>query len=355
MAGKSTFGTVRTLKSGKHQARYLVDGKQVSAGTFETKKAAWAALARVQVTLEDGSWVDPALGKVTFREHAEAVLEHRAGDLRASTLVTYRQGLNSLVYPTFGNKPLSSITVQDIDRWWSKHQDKAPARKNAYMTMRMLFRYAVRWDHIETSPCMVEKAGADASKPRPEFRVDDFKSVLAHAALDMGPVFWTIFGGHLRIAEAAGLNRGDWHPEDGTLVVKRQYAAHGTKSLTPTKTGHQKRVKLLAPARAALEQHLADTTGQSWDPMFVGARGQRLTAHAIRAKWTAAPEAAGLPNMHVHDLRHVSLTLVARSGATLKDIMARGGHTTTAQAIRYQHSSAKQDAKVAAATDALLG
>lgn len=354
MAGRSTFGTVRTLSSGKHQARYLVDGKQVSAGTFKSKREAWASLARVQVEMDSGTWVDPALGKVNFRDHAAAVLEHRQGDLKDSTLVTYRQGLRTLVFPTFGSKALADITVQDVDRWWSSHQHVAPARKNAYMTMRMVFRYAIRWGLVESSPCMVEDAGKDTSKPRPEFTVADFKAILAQSDLDQGALLWTIFGGHLRIAEAAGLNRSDWHPEDGTLSVVRQYAAHGPRKLTTTKTGVQRRVKLLRPAREALEAYLADNPGHPWDAMFTGERGERMSTDTIRKKWNAARSAAGMDAMHVHDLRHISLTLVARSGATLKDVMARGGHTTPDAALRYQHSGAEQDALVAAATDQLL-
>jgi len=353
MAGRSTFGTVRTLSSGKHQARYLVDGKQVSAGTFKTKKEAWVSLARVQVQMDSGTWLDPALGKVTFKDHAEAVLEHRQGNLKDSTLVTYRQSLKTL-YPTFGSKSLADITIQDVDRWWSVHQHVAPSRKNAYFVMKMLFRHAVRWGLVETSPCLVEDAGKDMSKPRPEFTLADFKAILAQSHLDQGALLWVIFGGHLRIAEAAGLNRSDWHPEDGTLSVVRQYAAHGPKKLTTTKTGNQRRVKLLRPAREALEAYLADNAGRPWDAMFTGERGERMSTDTIRKKWNAARSAAGLEAMHVHDLRHVSLTLVARSGATLKDIMARGGHTTSDAALRYQHSGAEQDALVAAATDALL-
>ncbi|MCE0458432.1 tyrosine-type recombinase/integrase [Curtobacterium flaccumfaciens] len=353
MSGKSTFGTVRTLGSGKFQARYLVNGKQVSAGTYVTKKAAWAALARVQVEQEDGSWVDPAVGKVKFRDHAEAVLEHRKGDLRDTTRRHYAYVLQSLVYPAFGHKALKDITIEDIDRWWSKHQHIAAGRKNAYMTMRMVFRYAVRWGHIEASPCMVEKAGADASKPRPEFTVDDFKAVLAHSDLDQGALLWTVFGGHLRVAEAAGLNRRDYDRATGVLTVERQYPS-GSKRCTPTKTGAVKKVKLLAPARAALEAHLDSTFGFPNDAMFVGQRGHRLRTDMIRRRWNEARKAAGLPTMHVHDLRHIGLTLVARSGATLKDIMSRGGHTTSGQALRYQHTSQEQDAKVADAADALL-
>ncbi len=52
----------------------------------------------------------------------------------------------------------------------------------------------------------------------------------------------------------------------------------------------------------------------------------------IRAK-------AGLPAMHLHDLRHVALTNYARlPEVTLADVMALGGHRSERVAMRYQHS-----------------
>jgi integrase len=353
MTGKKTDGTVRRLGVGRYQARYTYQGKQYSGGVFASEREARRALGAIYAAMNRGDHKDPALGKVKFRDHAEAVLEHRT-DLRETTKRHYRSVLQSLVYPTFGNKALQDITIESVDRWWSSLDHIPAGRKNAYMTMSGVFRFAVRWGRIEKSPCQVVRAGADASKPRPTFTVDDFKAVLAHSDLDMGAILWTIFGGHLRNAEAAGLCRKDYDRATGVLTVERQFPM-GSKVLTPTKTGHVKKVKLLAPARAALEAHLDSTFGYPNDAMFTSERGYRMSTEMIRKRWNEARSAAGVPAMHVHDLRHVSLTLVALSGATLKDLMSRGGHTTTGQAIRYQHTSAEQDARVADATDALLG
>jgi integrase len=349
---KKVDGTVRRLGPGRFQGRYTFDGRQESAGVFASERDAWRALAVVHADMAKGEHKDPALGRVKFKDHAAAVLVHRV-ELRDTTRRHYAYVLRSLVLPTFGDKALKDITIEDVDRWWSSLQHMAPGRKNGYFVMKMVFRYAVRWGHVEVSPCQVEKAGADASARRPEFTVNDFKAVLAQSDLDQGALLWTTFGGHLRVAEAAGLNRRDYDRTTGVLTVERQFPS-GARTCTPTKTGHVKKVKLLTPARAALEAHLDATSGYVNDPMFTGTNGRRLSTDTIRKKWNVAREAAGLPTMHIHDLRHISLTLVARSGATLKDLMARGGHTTTSQAIRYQHTSAEQDAMVAAATDALL-
>lgn len=355
MAGKVAFGTVRTLASGRSQARYLANGKQVSAGTYRTAREAWKALAAVQTDLDRGEHVVAAAGRVTFAQHAEAVLEHRRGDLRDSTLRNYRQFLRVQLDPTFGRMALADITVQDVDRWWSRWSDKPGVRKNAYFVGSMVFRYAIRWQLVKTSPFMVEKAGADPSKKRPTFSVDDFRSVVAHAPLELGAALWVMFGAHLRVAEVAGLNRGDYDPTTKSLNVVRQYASNGPRALTPTKTGSHKRVKLLAPAVAALEAHLADTSGLPYDAMFRGVSGARMAPRVIQDAFAKARTAAGHPEMHVHDARHIGLTLVAQSGAaSLRDVMTRAGHTTVQASVRYLHTSPEQDARVAAATDALL-
>jgi len=357
MAEKVAFGTVRTLASGRFQARYLTDGKQVSAGTFRTAREAWKALAAIQTDLDRGEHVAADAGRVTFAQHAEAVLEHRKGDLRDSTLRNYRQFLRVQLNPTFGRMALADISVQDVDRWWSRWSDKPGARKNAYMVGSMVFRYAMRWQLVKSSPFMVEKAGADPSKKRPTFTANDFRSVVAHAPLELGAAFWVLFGAHLRVAEVAGLNRGDYDPKTKTktLNVVRQYASNGPRALTPTKTGNHKRVKLLAPAVAALEAHLASTTGAPFSPMFTGVSGARMAPRIIQDAFAKARTAAGHPGMHVHDARHIGLTLVAQSGvASLRDVMARAGHTTVQASVRYLHTSPEQDAKVAAAVDAIL-
>lgn len=50
-----------------------------------------------------------------------------------------------------------------------------------------------------------------------------------------------------------------------------------------------------------------------------------------------AREAAGRPDLHLHDLRHTGAVLAAQVGATLPELMERLGHSTPSAAMRYQH------------------
>jgi hypothetical protein len=71
-------------------------------------------------------------------------------------------------------------------------------------------------------------------------------------------------------------------------------------------------------------------------------------------KWAAIRDQLGVPDLHLHDLRHTGNTLAAQSGASLRDLMTRMGHDSPAAALIYQHSSRASDAAIAAALDARL-
>ena len=68
-----------------------------------------------------------------------------------------------------------------------------------------------------------------------------------------------------------------------------------------------------------------------------------------------AREAAGRPDLRLHDLRHTGAVLAAQTGATLAELMARLGHSTPAAAMRYQHAARDRDKAIAAALSELAG
>src|SRR5665647_1387032 len=54
------------------------DGRTRSAGSFPSSRAALRAAAREQGKVSDGTWLDPTLGKITFRDFVETVDADRA-------------------------------------------------------------------------------------------------------------------------------------------------------------------------------------------------------------------------------------------------------------------------------------
>jgi integrase len=61
-----------------------------------------------------------------------------------------------------------------------------------------------------------------------------------------------------------------------------------------------------------------------------------------------------MPELHFHDLRHTGGTLSAASGATLKELMARLGHSSVRAAMIYQHATRDRDQAIAKALGAFV-
>jgi integrase len=65
--------------------------------------------------------------------------------------------------------------------------------------------------------------------------------------------------------------------------------------------------------------------------------------------WLPALQAAGLPLIHFHDLRHTGNNLAADAGAGLRELMERMGHSTTRAALTYLHASDERQRAIAEA------
>jgi hypothetical protein len=61
-----------------------------------------------------------------------------------------------------------------------------------------------------------------------------------------------------------------------------------------------------------------------------------------------------MSGLHFHDLRHVGGTLAAGTGASLKELMARLGHSSTRAAMIYQHATRDRDQAIAKALGGLV-
>ena len=78
-----------------------------------------------------------------------------------------------------------------------------------------------------------------------------------------------------------------------------------------------------------LTKHLTNYVGPDpEDLLFTGEKGGPLRRHVWQVIWEQARSEVGMPEFHFHDLRHTGNTLVAATGASTKELMARMGHAS---------------------------
>ncbi|NLF16748.1 MAG: tyrosine-type recombinase/integrase, partial [Lentisphaerae bacterium] len=124
---------------------------------------------------------------------------------------------------------------------------------------------------------------------------------------------------------------------------------------TPKSDAGIRVVSIPKSVKPALKRHLADHTGpESDDLLFPAASGKHLHPSSLMKHFRKARAAAGRDDLRFHDLRHTAATTAALTGATLAELMARMGHSTSEAALAYQHVAAERDKQIAAGIDKLI-
>lgn len=345
---RTKFGTLRVTSAGRFNARYPLNGKQVSAGTFDTETDARHRLDEIEVDLRRGVHWDDRKGKVKVKQFMTEYMVHRKNLVSEGEYRNNQSYLRRHILPAFGDWRIEDLDEEALDMWWVA-QPPTETRRNVYAFLRKAMRTAVKWRYIRTSPCQVEQPSKAVGEPRPTWTVADYKKVLAltperfHAPLEV------LFAGHLRLGELIGLNASDYDRRTGRISVTKQFTNLG--HMTDTKTGQHKNIELLTNGVAAMESELPAFGSM---PLFRGVKGGRLPRASLQKAWNRAVADAGFENFHVHDVRHVSLSLLQEAGVPPRDIQYRGGHASAMSTFRYQHTDASRDAAAAAATNVLL-
>ena len=101
--------------------------------------------------------------------------------------------------------------------------------------------------------------------------------------------------------------------------------------------------------------HLEQYTAAGDDNLiFTGPKNGPLRRSNFSGTWRRAVDATGLAGLHFHDLRHTGNHIAASTGASLRELMSRMGHSTTRAALVYQHRTAERDRVIAAAMSQLV-
>jgi integrase len=106
--------------------------------------------------------------------------------------------------------------------------------------------------------------------------------------------------------------------------------------VTRTKSGKPREIPLTAEAAALLPERPANA--EDSDLVFRGPDGGDLR-HNFDRSWRAAREAAKLPWLRVHDLRHEAASRFLEAGATLRELQELGGWSSLELVERYSKAT----------------
>lgn len=228
----------------------------------------------------------------------------------------------------------------------------------AYRLLHAIFETAVDDQMVRRNPCRIEGAGEEDS---PEREVVSLPVVFAIA--DALPVRYRVMVlmatfASMRWGELVGLRRENIDLDACEIRIVETTAELDRGDLlpeTPKSRAGRRTVTFPAELVPELRWHL-ERFAQPGERGLVcaGPKGATLRRSNFRPIWNAACDKAGMPGLHFHDLRHVGGTLAAGTGASLKELMVRLGHSSTRAAMIYQHATRDRDQAIAKALGGLV-
>jgi integrase len=327
--------------------------------------------------------IAPAGQSATTAEYLAAWIDRDRGRVRPSTWRQRETHVRCYLIPALGRVALFRLTAADVERALASfvangrpqtaedrrrgRQGHAPVSPLTARHVRATLRRAL--GDAAREGLVGRNAAADARPPYVPHRpvsylsAQDVRRLLEATAEDeYGPLYALAVTTGLRLGELLGLAWSD--VADGTLTVRRSLAraAGGGWELAQPKSARSRRsIPLPALARQAIEhervrQDVARATaGSAWldrdELVFTDAIGRPLRPERVSAVFGRAREAAGVPRVRFHDLRHSAATVMLAEGVPLAVISEWLGHAGIA--ITASHYAAVVPALRRDAADAM--
>jgi integrase/recombinase XerC len=149
-------------------------------------------------------------------------------------------------------------------------------------------------------------------------------------------LFELLYATGLRVSEAAGLDLED---VDFASRLLRVVGKGNKERIAPFGEAAEEALATYLPVRRERRRRAPDSG--DGDPVFVNARGGRLTTRSMARLLKRRLRAAGLPSeISPHALRHSFATHLLEAGADLRAIQELLGHASLSTTQKYTHLDA---------------
>jgi integrase len=248
---------------------------------------------------------------------------------RPGTARDYEGLLRLHIEPHFGqHTKVADVRFEDVDALHRKiTKAGSPYSANRAMTvLSKMFALAVRWHMRETNPCRGVERNVEYHRRR-YLSGDELirltRALARHSERQAADA--------IRLLLLTGARRGE------VLGMRWEDLQDGIWSKPPSSTKQKQhhQIPLSAPAQALL----ADIRKRQRPRTEFVFPGLGTSRHLVELKrsWRRIIKAAGIEDLHVHDLRHSYASQLVSGGASLPLIGALLGHSNPNTTARYAH------------------
>lgn len=331
--GKKNVRSARYGKGKRWQARWSDGMGGEPTKLFANQDAALAYVAKMNVDVDDGTYIDPKSGLVLFREYATG-WQGDQRHYRQQTKNTVRSLIENHAYPVIGDHPMRVIRRQNIQKVINTAGDVVgPGTVELlYAKLKSIFASAVLDKVIRETPCLKIML--------PENVRSRTLILTSEQVLEIQGRVPDIYKAPMTVVAATGVRKGElfgWTVDrmrgprdDLTMIVDRQMGdkAHTWK---PTKTASSDReVRLGRTASLCVSDHL-DIYGPSNDGhIFRTTIGTEIRPTTQQNIWNIGKGSMDLgPRSGWHLLRHYNAAVLIRGGISVAALADHLGHANT--------------------------
>jgi len=265
---------------------------------------------------------------------------------RDSTRKRTKGILERHLLPAFGNCPLPAVTrsmVNEQVRKWEDGGLKPRTIDRHIAVLTAIFNAAVADDHLTKTPVHRIIRPVAGRPHRHALDAIELRRLLKAAEGHYYPFIYLAVSTGCRISELLHLRIGDVDLCGQTLVVRSAKTRAGERTIF-----------LSSEDARLIRRHLDDTTrhcAMSDDRLFVTPKLRPLNYSNFRNRvFLRMREAAGLPQLTIHDLRRTNATLLVERGILPKDVQVRLGHTDIRTTLNLYAESTREGRRLAAET-----
>lgn len=284
--------------------------------------------------------------------------------VKPGTWATKTSMIDKYIKPYFP-KPLNEIETADVLRWQNhmlkmKNPKTGNPLSKSYLQsinnqLTAILSYAVKYYKLPSNPAhIVGNVGSEDDIHITYWNLEQYKQ-FANAMMDEPLyyyIFQVLFWTGIREGECLALQLKDIDLDKKTLTVNKTfYRLKGQDIVGTPKTKQSYRT-------VTLPDNLVEELGDYINMMYKPSPTDRLflvSKSALTRRLKKGAKKVGLPECHVHSLRHAAASLLLEQGYSIPAIAARLGHSPVNVGItyKYAHSSPATQEDIAKALDKL--
>jgi len=357
--------------------------------TGNTQKEVRVKMQHSSLDIENEDYIEPS--KMTLAEWMDAWLSEHTPHVKPQSRRLYKIQCDSHIKPSIGNIKLSELTTKTIQHLYNnlasggnvkqtKNPDGTPLEtrlplspttvKNISTTLSACLNTAVELGYIKNNPASKAKSPKLIKKEQTPLTNEQIRKFLELIETDpYKNIFKLILFTGLRRGEALGLTWDSINITNRTLTINKQLRYLPSESGSYT-LGLPKRDKIrilsipqsiidiLLDEKIIQEQNKLDA-GPLWSGykddaeretslIFTSKLGTPIDFGTLHKHYKNIVKTMGIPDSHIHQLRHTYAVLSIQNGDDIKTIQNNLGHASAAFTLDiYGHTTDKMKEEAA--------